>query len=39
MHTANYSVLNMAQIKGNDFRDKYQSANTNLCKAETTPST
>jgi len=28
----------MAQMTGNDFREKCQSANLNLYKAETTPS-
>jgi hypothetical protein len=28
----------MAEMKGNDFRDKYQSANLNLYKTETMPS-
>jgi len=38
-HTTVYSDLNMTQMKGNDFSDKCQSANINLYKAETTPST
>jgi hypothetical protein len=37
-HTAIHPVLNMAKMKGNDFRHKSQFTNINLYKTETMPS-